>query len=111
MYALGDFYLEENRIGEAEYWLLQATERGNFEAQKILGEFYLNPSGFGIDGEPQYAEAIKWLRKVAEQGGANAMMWLVECYEKGLGVARSAEEAVKWGTEAEKANIEVGAGT
>ena len=34
MYALGDFYLEENRIGEAEYWLLQAAERGNSEAQK-----------------------------------------------------------------------------
>lgn len=111
MYALGDFYLEENRIGEAEYWLLQAAERGNSEAQKNLGEFYLNPSGFGIDGEPQYAEAIKWLRKAAEQGDANAMMWLVECYEKGLGVARSAEETAKWRAEAEKANIEVGTGT
>ena len=50
MYALGDFYLEENRIGEAEYWLLQAAERGNSEAQKNLGEFYLNPGSFGIDG-------------------------------------------------------------
>lgn len=39
---------------------------------KNLGEFYLNPSGFGIDGEPQYAEAIKWLRKATEQGEASA---------------------------------------
>lgn len=34
MYALGDSYLKENRISEAEYWLSQAAERGNSEAQK-----------------------------------------------------------------------------
>ena len=54
---------------------------------------------------------MKWYRQAAEQGDANAMMWLVECYEKGLGVARSAEEAAKWRAEAEKADIEVGAST
>ena len=96
MYALGDFYLEENRIGEAEYWLLQAAERGNSEAQKNLGEFYLNPSGFGIDGEPQYAEAIKWLRKAAEQGDASAQSNLGGCYYAGRGVEQSYIEAVKW---------------
>ena len=96
MYALGDAYLKENRISEAEYWLLQAAERGNFEAQKILGEFYLNPGNFGIDGEPKYAEAVKWLRKVAEQGDASAQSNLGGCYYAGKGVEQSYTEAVKW---------------
>ena len=43
-----------------------------------------------------YAEAVKWYRKAAEQGNANAQKNLGVCYEKGLGVSKDQAEADKW---------------
>ena len=43
-----------------------------------------------------YKEAVKWYRKAAEQGYANAQCNLAECYYYGNGVARDDKEAVKW---------------
>ena len=48
-------------------------------------------------GVPQnYPEAVKWYRKVAEQGYAEAQYNLGECYENGNGVPQNYTEAVKW---------------
>ncbi|MDR1485938.1 MAG: hypothetical protein LBT09_14095 [Planctomycetaceae bacterium] len=44
------------------------AEKGNAEAQFKLGVCYLDGEGVKKD----YAEAVKWLRKVAEQGYAEA---------------------------------------
>ncbi|MEG1553077.1 MAG: sel1 repeat family protein, partial [Kiritimatiellia bacterium] len=41
-------------------------------------------------------EAVKWYRKAAAQGYANAQTNLGICYAKGEGVARDEAEAVKW---------------
>jgi len=49
------------------------------------------------EGVPQnYAEAIKWYRKAAEQGHADAQFRLGICYGDGKGVPQDYTEAVKW---------------
>ena len=48
-------------------------------------------------GVPQnYAEAVKWFRKGAEQGYARAQNNLGVMYATGHGVANNYEEALKW---------------
>ena len=44
----------------------------------------------------QSSEAVKWLRKAAEQGVAEAQSWFGLCYANGDGVAKDKAEAVKW---------------
>ena len=39
---------------------------------------------------------MKWYRKAAEQGYAEAQYELGNCYEKGWSVAQDDQEAVKW---------------
>ena len=43
-----------------------------------------------------YAEAVKWYRKAAEQGYADAQYNLGSCYYNGKGVPQNYAEAVKW---------------
>jgi TPR repeat protein len=43
-----------------------------------------------------YQEAIKWTRKAAEQGQAEAQFNLGVMYNMGQGVAQNHQEAVKW---------------
>ncbi|MDO4819232.1 MAG: tetratricopeptide repeat protein, partial [Prevotella sp.] len=43
-----------------------------------------------------YTEAVKWFRKAAEQGDAQAQHNLGVCYANGRGVTKSDTEAVKW---------------
>ena len=43
-----------------------------------------------------YTEAVKWYRKAADQGYADAQCNLGYMYNQGLGVTKSSAEAVKW---------------
>jgi TPR repeat protein len=43
-----------------------------------------------------YAEAVKWFRKAAEQGNAGAQNNLGSCYQNGHGVTNDYVEALKW---------------
>ncbi len=43
-----------------------------------------------------YAEAVKWSRKAAEQGNARAQFVLGTMYNNGQGVTQDYAEAVKW---------------
>ena len=43
-----------------------------------------------------YAEAVKWYRKAAEQGYTYAQYNLGYCYAKGQGASLDYSEAVKW---------------
>ena len=43
-----------------------------------------------------YAEAVKWFRKAAEQGFAEAQICLGACYCNGNGVVKDETEAYKW---------------
>jgi len=48
-------------------------------------------------GVPQdYAEAVKWYRKAAGQGHAEAQSCLGFCYAKGQGTPKDYTEAAKW---------------
>ena len=50
--------------------------QGNADAQNSLGDCYYN----GIGVEQDYAEAVKWYRKSAEQGHLVAQDNLGFCY-------------------------------
>lgn len=67
------------------------------QEQYELGNRYF----YGID-EQDYAEAVKWYRKAAEQGNVDAMNSLGVCYYEGYGVAQDYAEAVKWFRRAER---------
>jgi len=45
---------------------------------------------------------VKWLRKAAEQGFADAQYNLAASYECGCGVSKNIEEAAKWYRQAAK---------
>ena len=48
------------------------------------------------NGEKNPKEALKWIRKAAEQQHAEAQTTLGACYSQGLGVEQDPKEAVKW---------------
>ena len=63
------------------------------EAMYKMGEDYYN----GRNGKAKdYAEAVKWYRKAAEQGYAQAQNQLDYMYQHSLGVTQDYAEAVKW---------------
>ena len=73
------------------------AKQGDAGAQFMLGDCYYRGEGV----EKDFAEAVKWYRKAAEQGNANAhsnlaQLMLGVCYKNGIGVAKDYAEAVKW---------------
>jgi TPR repeat protein len=70
-----------------------AAEKGDPGQQCALGETYFS----GRHGVAQnYAEAVYWFRKAAEQGYPKAQSVLGACYDSGEGVAKDSAEAVRW---------------
>ena len=59
---------KEKRLVEAVKWVRKAAERGDAEAQYVLGRCYSLAVGISEDRE----EAIKWYRKAAIQGHEEA---------------------------------------
>src|SRR5208283_2618949 len=51
---------------------------------------------YGRGVPKDYDEAVKWYRKAADQGNADAQNNLGIIYQNGFGVAKDYEEAVKW---------------
>ncbi len=43
-----------------------------------------------------YSEGLKWFRKAAEQGDADAQLGLAAMYSQGKGVPEDDDEAIKW---------------
>jgi TPR repeat protein len=100
---------------EAVKWFRKAAEQGNAAAQYNLGVCYsdgdvvakhpdpvdvivswgLSTLGMGSVGKDA-AEAVKWFRKAAEQGNADAQNKLGCCYEEGSGAKKDLAEAAKW---------------
>src|SRR6266568_4988506 len=70
-----------------------AAERGDPRQQCLLGLIY---SLSKRSGAQDYAKAVYWFRKAAEQGLAEAQYRLGFFYSWGEGVAKDAAEAVKW---------------
>ncbi|HBT97796.1 MAG TPA: hypothetical protein DEB25_09305 [Desulfobulbaceae bacterium] len=69
-----------------------AAERGNAQAQNILGVLYAKGQGVTRN----YQEAVNWYRRAAAQGNAQAQNNLGFMYAQGLGVTRDYLEAVNW---------------
>ena len=51
---------------------------------------------FGHGAAQDYAEALKWYRKAADHGDAEARYNLGVIYERGDGVPQNCVEAVRW---------------
>jgi TPR repeat protein len=107
---------------EAMKWYCRAAEQGNASAQYSLGTCYSDCEAMPkyrkpVDGmfrpvdeiadwglsmlgmvnvTKDAVEAVKWFRKAAEQGDAEAQNKLGCCYEDGRGVTKDLTEAVKW---------------
>ena len=62
------------------------------KAKYNLGLKYLNGDGVPRD----YAAAVRWFRKAADQGFPEAQTNLGFMYAKGLGVPQDYTEAMKW---------------
>jgi TPR repeat protein len=94
-----------------------AAARGEAEAQNNLGVMYANGRGVPQDyaeavswfrkaaeqghasgrGVPQdYAEAVSWFRKAAEQGHASAQHNLGSMYLNGVGVRQDFDQSYAW---------------
>ena len=97
---------------EAVAWYHQAAEQGLVLAQYALGDIYRVGEGDDFDyggdedsgevsdihlGVPQdYAEAMRWYRKAAEQGFALAQSAVGSMYARGEGVPQDGSEAMRW---------------
>ena len=72
--------------------LKEVAYAGDVNAQVHLGVIYLTGDGVAKDD----VEAVKWLRKAADQDSPLAERYLAEMYFKGRGVPADNEEAAKW---------------
>ncbi len=70
----------------------ETPEQESVMAQYRLGIRYYN----GQDVTQNYAKALNWLRKAADQGHTKAQSHLGDMYEKGEGVPQDNAEATKW---------------
>lgn len=61
-------------------------------AQNNLGQMYKNGQGVTQD----YAEAMKWYLKAAEQGDAEAQRSSGSMYAQGLSIKQDYAEALNW---------------
>ena len=68
------------------------AEKGNAEAQNILGVIYVEGKVVPQD----YRVAMLWYRKAAEQGHAGAQNTLGAMYARGLGVPLDYKTAMLW---------------
>ena len=78
------------------------AEKGGAQSQFQMGlAFFLGQ--FGLATNP--VEAVKWLRKAAEQNYAKAQYNLGVCYHDGLGLTTNYVEAVAWFRKAAEQNL------
>lgn len=89
MPKLGDCYLNgigcQKNIEEAIKWYKKATELGNTDGQRGLGDYYKE-----IDN---YESALEWYKKAAALGNAEAMNSIANIYKYKY---RDTDEAIKW---------------
>ena len=80
--------LVEYKIKDIESKMLQTAEK-MFEQGE---DYFLGRNGKSKD----YAKAVEWYNKSADQGNADAMIRLAECYEEGYGVDKSERKGVEY---------------
>lgn len=85
---------------QAAFWFRKAADQGDASAQYFLATEYTYSGPMYIG--PDYAQAAFWYRKAADQGMSYAISSLVDCYDRGKGVAQDRVEALKWQILADK---------
>lgn len=78
-YKKDDSLIEPYKITEGEAFRYNriAAEHGDHDAQKRLGDYFME----GKFVVQSFEEAIKWYKKATEQGEPNATAKLADCYE------------------------------
>lgn len=71
--------------------LLHDATEGDAESQYLIGMAYLNGQMAGTEND-----ALKWIRKAADQGHSAAQNQLGTMYENGKGVKQDKDESWKW---------------
>ncbi len=84
-------YLQEDYETALQEWRPLA-ERGNAEAQNMLGYMYRYGQGVPQD----FSQAYQWYRRAADKGHARAQNNLGAMYRQGLGVTQDYSEAIRW---------------
>ena len=68
--------------------LIEKAENGDANAQYLLGKYYSD--------EQEFAKAVEWWQKAADQGNIEAQYELGRCYENGCGVKKNLFKAIDW---------------
>lgn len=88
---LARYFVQTNKLEEAVVWLGRAADKGNVEAQTLLGLAYLTGRAVTRSAE----DAVKWLRPVAEKAYPKAEGLLGLAYATAAEV-RNEEEGRRW---------------
>lgn len=80
---------------EGLIFLREAAEKGMSEACKLLGILCMTGQYDPFPRE-NLTEAVRWYKRAALAGDEEAMFWLSQCYEDGVGVQESPSEARYW---------------
>jgi len=104
-YYLGTVYSDGLAVRrdyqEAAKWYRRAAEKGQVEAQFVLGFLYLNGAGEEAKGiASDKSEAVRWLKLAAERDHLDAKYYLGNVYLEGRGVAADATEGLRWSLKA-----------
>jgi len=85
--------LDRTKLSVETLLLLDQAKRGDPVAQFNLGAMY--DSGY-YDLPQNYAEALKWYLRAADQGSYSAQYYLAIMYAEGKGVRKNLAKAAKW---------------
>ena len=80
--------------------VLEKANAGDVSSQHLAGLMYLNGSGV----PKSLPSALKWFKRAADNGYADAQYDLAVMYENGEGIEASCAEAAKWYTRAAQQN-------
>jgi len=84
-------YAQADEGADALKWTNAAAKQGNVEAQRLLGDLYLN----GIGVPTNYLLAVQCYQTAIKQGSLSAKVDLGRMYLEGKGVSKNPEEAIK----------------
>ncbi len=82
----------EKDLDRAVERFVSAAERQNHRAQLSYARFMLNTEG----APPADSRTHEWLRELAEEGRADAMVMLGNLHARGVGTDASIRDAIRW---------------
>ena len=98
MYIEGEKYYNNKQFQEARAKYEASAKQGYDKAQNKLGLMCILGQGGIINVE----EGLRWLKISESQGGSDACKIIAYLYEKGIGVHRNYDEALKYYSKAAK---------